>query len=61
MQGNIMPKEDELLENDENINFDSMELSKQLEIMYGDIYLGKNNDNKINNEKIISENENDKN
>ena len=59
MQGNIMPKEDELLENDENINFDSMELSKQLEIMYGDIYLGKNNDNKINNEKIISENEND--
>ena len=64
MQGNIMPKEDKLLENDENINFDSMELSKQLEIMYGDIYLGKNNDN----EEIIldlpssqNEDENDKN
>ena len=38
MQGNIKPKEDEFDE-DENNNFDNMELSKQLEIIYGKNFL----------------------
>ena len=56
MQGNILPKEDDFFENNENFNFDSLELGKQLEILYGNNFFGKNNDNKdIDN--ILSNNE----
>ena len=58
MQGNIKPKEDdEFLNNDYN-NFDSLELFKQLEIIYGKNYINqlmnKNdiNNNIYNNEEI---------
>ena len=58
MQGNIEPKEDdEFLNNDYN-SFDSLELFKQLEIIYGKNYISQlmnNNDisnNIDNNEKI---------
>ena len=69
MQGNIKPKEDEF-DNDENNNFDVMDLSHQLEIMYGKNFLenlAKNNNMDIdmkNDEDIeieikIEKNEND--
>ena len=69
MQGNIKPKEDEF-DNDENNNFDVMDLSHQLEIMYGKNFLenlAKNNnmdidmknDEDIEIEIIIEKNEND--
>ena len=69
MQGNIKPKEDEFY-NDENNNFDMMDLSHQLEIMYGKNFLenlAKNNNMDIemkNDEDIeieikIEKNEND--
>ena len=58
MQGNILPNEEEnLLNKEDNINFDSLELFKQLEIMYGKESLNKlkkdnqnenNDDNKEN-------------
>ena len=66
MQGNIKPKEDEF-DNDENNNFDVMDLSHQLEIMYGKNFLenlAKNNNMDIdmkNDEDIEIENKNEKN
>ena len=69
MQGNIKPKEDEF-DNDENNNFDMMDLSHQLEIIYGKNFLenlAKNNnmdidmknDEDIEIENKIEKNEND--
>ena len=46
MQGNIKPKEDEFDE-DENNNFDNMELSKQLEIIYGKNFLEQLSNNNL--------------
>ena len=46
MQGNIKPKEDEFDE-DENYNFDNMELSKQLEIIYGKNFLEQLSNNNL--------------
>ena len=67
MQGNIKPKEDEF-DNDENNNFDMMDLSHQLEVIYGKDFLenlGKNNNMDINSENndedIDMENNNEKN
>ena len=67
MQGNIKPKEDEF-DSDENNNFDMMDLSHQLEIIYGKDFLenlGKNNNMDINSENndedIDMENNNEKN
>ena len=51
MQGNIMPKEDEDYFGDkENFNFDSQELLKQIETIYGKDFLisKKENQNKLN-------------
>ena len=56
MQGNILPKEDDFFENNENFDFDSLELGKQLEILYGNNFFGKNNDNK-DRDNILSNNE----
>ena len=64
MQGNIPPNEDIDDDDDLNINFDSMELTKQLEIMYGKDYISqlmkesKNNNFNINETKVEGENEN---
>ena len=57
MQGNIKPKEDEF-DNDENNNFDMMDLSHQLEIIYGKNFLenlAKNNnmDIEMKNDEVI--------
>ena len=57
MQGNIKPKEDEF-DNDENNNFVVMDLSHQLEIMYGKNFLenlAKNNnmDIEMKNDEVI--------
>ena len=67
MQGNIKPKEDEF-DSDENNNFDMMDLSHQLEIIYGKDFLenlAKNNNMDINSENndedIDMENTNEKN
>ena len=67
MQGNIKPKEDEF-DSDENNNFDMMDLSHQLEIIYGKDFLenlAKNNNMDINSENndedIDMENNNEKN
>ena len=63
MQGNIPPNEDKD-DGDLNINSDSMELTKQLEIMYGKDYISqlmkesKNNNFNINETKVEGENEN---
>ena len=46
MQGNIKPKEDEFDE-DENNNFDNMDLSKQLEIIYGKNFLEQLSNNNL--------------
>ena len=67
MQGNIKPKEDEF-DSDENNNFDMMDLSHQLELIYGKDFLenlAKNNNMDINSENndedIDMENNNEKN
>ena len=66
MQGNIKPKKDEF-ENEETNNFDMMELSQQLEIIYGKQFLDDlvnknindiNEENNNSNEKDIEMNEN---
>ena len=66
MQGNIKPKKDEF-ENEETNNFDMMELSQQLEIIYGKQFLDDlvnknindiNEENNKSNEKDIEMNEN---
>ena len=54
MQGNIKPKKDEF-ENDENNNFDMLELSQQLEIIYGKKFLDDLSNKNIN--EIIEENQ----
>ena len=59
MQGNIKPKKDEF-ENEENNNFDMLELSQQLEIIYGKKFLDDLVNKNINeiNEEIKNENNN---
>ena len=62
MQGNIKPKKDEF-ENDENNNFDMLELSQQLEIIYGKKFLDdltNKNINEINEENQGENNNSDK-
>jgi len=62
MQGNIKPKKDEF-ENDENNNFDMLELSQQLEIIYGKKFLddlSNKNINEINEENQGENNNSDK-
>ena len=61
MQGNILPKEDDdYFSNNENLNFDSQEISKQLEIAYGKDFLNlkKENQNKFNDNNNNDENNN---
>ena len=61
MQGNIKPKKDEF-ENEENNNFDMLELSKQLEIIYGKKFLDdltNRNINDINEQNKYQNNNND--
>ena len=62
MQGNIKPKKDEF-ENDENNNFDMLELSQQLEIIYGKKFLddlSNKNINELNEENKGENNNSDK-
>jgi hypothetical protein len=62
MQGNIKPKKDEF-DNDENNNFDMLELSQQLEIIYGKKFLddlSNKNINEINEENQGENNNSDK-
>ena len=54
MQGNIKPKKDEF-DNEENNNFDMLELSQQLEIIYGKKFLDDLSNKNIN--EIIEENQ----
>jgi len=62
IQGNIKPKKDEF-ENEENNNFDMLELSQQLEIIYGKKFLddlSNKNINEINEENQGENNNSDK-
>ena len=62
MQGNIKPKKDEF-DNEENNNFDMLELSQQLEIIYGKKFLddlSNKNINEINEENQGENNNSDK-